>query len=335
VPHGRGEPNWELIPFAVSCPRCGLDLRGARGTACPICALELDWEALAPIEHLRCPQCAYRLAGLASSRCPECGRSSSWSALIVEHQQGRLGLLECQRRGRSPAAAARAWWIAMSPARLWRRLDIYALPSVRVLLVIAATAACLFAVLTPLCLALAAWILPHVARPDRNGRLYWQAAGSVGQRTAAAVGDPLVSAVVLGGGTWMVCSLAALLVFAHSMRRYRVRASQVVRVWLYACVAVLPVLPVLFVFLCVLDAAAGFPLRFNMIFAAAAVAVAVRAAWSIHLAYRHYLRMDRSPAVALAAQVVAVLAAIAACNVIVPTYLVSVMYALTDFQVGR
>ncbi len=327
-------PQWDLIPFAVSCPRCALDLRGAKGATCPICSLQLDWDALAPIEHLRCPECDYRLAGLSSRRCPECGNGFSWAALIEQHHQQRMGLLECQPSGRGVAAAARAWRAAMLPSRLWRRLDLHTVPSIRSLLGVALATACLFALLTPLCLALTAGILPHVARPDRDGRVYWQAAGNPLHRMTAAAGDPLASAVVIGGGLWMAGSLAALLVFAHSMRRYRVRAAQVVRVWFYACVAMLPILPPLFAFCCIADAAAGFPLRFNLIFTIAAVAIVARAAWSIHLAYRHYLRMDRSPAVAVCAQLVAVLAAAAAGDLIVPSYVVAAMYALTDFQAG-
>ena len=78
-------PNWDNVPFDVSCARCGHDIRGLTEPMCPACELEFDWAQAVPIEQLTCERCGYHLYGLRDTRCPECGRPFTWEEALTEY----------------------------------------------------------------------------------------------------------------------------------------------------------------------------------------------------------------------------------------------------------
>lgn len=315
-------PDWQLVHFDVGCARCGHDLRGLIDPTCPACSLEFDWSEAVPVEALICDVCKYHLYGLLETRCPECGTAFTWEGALEAHHRRKHPLFEYQCRRRPIRSFLTSCFSALRPAKLWRRVDIHDRPPVNALLLMALVSIVVTAVLTATLSAVFTcvdlWWGPRMAwYPNVRAGLVMQL---VWER---AVSTLLPSTCFFAG--WLASSFAALMIFRQSMRRYRVRTQHVVRVWSYAVVMVLPLttvvlwgIPILRLLLHVRGRnvsrvfvygnswwGLAMPLMLEILGAALCLFLVVR---SIRHGYGSYLRMPHGWAVAIASQVIAVLA---------------------------
>jgi len=312
-------PDWTLVPFDVSCARCGHDLHGRTEPKCPTCLLEFEWREAVPIEELTCVHCGYHLYGLTSPRCPECGQGFEWAEALARYHRKRLPYFEYRWRDRTLKSLVGTCRRAMLPGRLWGRLNLHDPPNIvalvgMVLMCIVATHA---AIAAAAILVHAALTIDYVLYPPAWARIgpgfyadefamFVEEAVNTFWNFALWTGTQLVAA-------WLAASLVALLIFQQSMRRSRVRVSQVVRVWAYATPLALPVLLfITFSLAGILDWTSN--LRSSE--TEQIILIGMIAAWmhvllSLRCAYARYLRMPHATAVAVASQVIALMAAIA------------------------
>lgn len=312
-------PDWNLVDFAVDCARCGFNLRGRQEPTCPRCALEFDWDDAVPLEHLRCQQCGYHLYGLKEKRCPECGSAFTWDVVLAAYRRSRKPLFEYRWRDEPLRSLARTWRMAMRPKKFWQKLDIHDPPNTGALVLTVFSALLLwylvYSVLTGL-LSFMVWCNRYYIMVASGGRRWAYPTGIA--RAWNDVLHVLMSAETLALAAsisyWLVGTLIGLLVFQESMSRCHVRTAHVVRVWAYGVSLVVPVMVGAFVLLA-LASECSLRLGFNRWFPsyaylmqpAAMLCIVAFAIWSVRCAYRHYLRMQHSLAVAIASQAIAVL----------------------------
>ncbi len=123
--------------------------------------------------------------------------------------------------------------------------------------------------------------------------------------------ERLVIAISLG--RWFLLTLAALLLFRQSMKRYKVRTGHVIRVWVYSVspvIVIAPALVVLYEWAEILSVGrfVGLRLPNNRHVGFVAVFILAYSVWCTRQGYRHYLGMRHCLPLAVAAQVVAFLA---------------------------
>ncbi len=291
---------------------------------------------LVPAFDLICRYCEYHLFGLRRTRCPECGKRFTWAEVLTDYHGRRHGLFEYQWR-RSPLRSLGATWLkALDPRSLWRLIDIHSPPNVKPLTVMALAAIVVFAVLAPACVGATNWLSAWIC----NGRetawgTFYYLRRPLYQEIVAAGSSAAVSAIVLFSIAWCATSLASLLLFVQSMRRYKVRPGHVLRVWAYCVPLKTVLLPAVFAPACAIDSYFSYPLNYVEVFAATALPGMLHVVWSLREGYKTYLHMDHSWAVAVASQMVALLAALAICGLFVPDFSESMMYALMDLQRPR
>lgn len=302
-------PDWDRIPFDVHCSRCGEDLQGRSDPTCPACKLTFEWSDVAPIEQLKCLHCDYHLYGLSETRCPECGENFSWDAVLADYYRRQKPLFEYRWREHPIKSFFGTWLRAMRPKKFWTTLDIHDPPqagAIGVMLcsMILSFFLCFFCMAT-----LHIWMINDVQ--------FWLA-GRIGTSALFSSLPKLFIESISGSETfsvmltliiWTVMSLASLLVFQQSMKRYKVLTVQVFRVWAYT----IPIYPIL---VCIITFMVGYCMilsdflyyrgaRGTDIVSGMVMFIGVIRA--LHLAYRDYLKMDHSLGVAIASQAIAIL----------------------------
>lgn len=307
-------PEWENVPFDVGCARCGHDLRGLTEPACPACGLEFNWADAVPIEQLTCLHCGYHLYGLRDTRCPECGEPFTWSEVLLEYRAAQKPLFEYRWRDQPLRSFVRTLFRALRPGRFWRHIDIHDPPQVVPLIVLVIPVLVLYAVAWPVFMGIATWLwaLLWWVRSGQGLRLDFS--GLLSEVTTMAMGaSNYIPAAI--AGLWCAMSFAALMVFRQSMRLCKVRTIHVVRVWAYSLPLTLPLLLfgvaafILVYLLLTVGPGPGGSSDFGEFFVFAIVfAYFAYVVWSLRQGYRWYLRMRHSLGVAVASQVVALLA---------------------------
>ena len=308
-------PDWEKVPFDVGCARCGNDLRGLTEPKCPGCSLEFDWAEAVPIEELTCAFCGYHLYGLATSRCPECGKTFEWSETLARYHRIRLPYFEYRWRDRPVKSFFGTWWRTLRPKRFWARMNLHDPPAVAALgaMVVIQTAGVYLAIAL-------AMIVPDIIRyttllvsppPAFAARGY--TAARILAWAAQDIAGKFTHGIVWSGtafcASWILLSLFSLLVFQQSMRRCRVRTSQVIRVWSYSMATALP--PILFAATSTIQllsrswAWRGYAAAIAVIGVILVLLFVVR---SIRYGYATYLGMRHALAVAISSQAMALMA---------------------------
>lgn len=190
-----------------------------------------DWSEAVPIESLTCLHCDYHLYGLTETRCPECGRRFTWDEVLAGYHRRKHPLFEYHWRERPVYFYLRSFFRSLRPRKLWRGFDIHDPPAVKPLFVMAAVSVVVAALVLGVLLLLQLFIM--FSRPGLRLLV------DVGAILSLAAGNAL--AVGTLGILWSVASLGALMIFDQSMSRFKVRRSHVVRVWAYAVPLALPV----------------------------------------------------------------------------------------------
>lgn len=300
-------PDWEHVPFAVSCPRCGRDLFGHTEARCPQCALAFDWSEVVPIEELTCLTCGYHLYGLSETRCPECGNDFDWDSVLLDYRTRQRPFFEYRYRRNPIRSLIRSWWLAIQPWRLWRIAELHDGRRTKVLLLL-------------LALTIVGAILiiygSTLAMRTLGSPLFAMAGFPATANILAGWAIPRLPESVLHHFTFLVPAFLfeflVLMTLRQSMRQCRALSSHVVRVAVYAAIPSLLVSPVVTPAIVALGAALGviatqhtilqipfFPIPLGLMIHFI----------SISLGYRLYLRMRHAWAVGLAATVILVLSA--------------------------
>ena len=323
--HAATAPDWDKVPFEVGCARCGYDLHGLTEPKCPGCSLEFDWAEAVPIEELTCIQCAYHLYGLSKNRCPECARTFNWNDAVARYHRTRLPYFEYRWRDSPMRSFFRTWRLALWPRRFWKHINLHDPPNVGALMimVLLGIGMTLVAVVAHHPISVLAGAAEYALSAGGWLRFsdfaYYSAAliGSVGEGVADASTWSVTGFVAL----WAMAGLGALLIFRQSMRQCQVRTVQVIRVWAYASSMALPIATLF----------AGIVVKLpwimpivsqgtiGLIIAATLFLSWAHVVWSLGWGYRAYLRMPHAFAVALCAQIIAVL--FTATVAVFPTYI--------------
>ncbi len=271
---------------------------------------------MVPVDGLLCLRCGYNVYALPASRCPECGQPIDWDEVRLAYHRRKKTLFEYHWR-RRPLGSLLATWLRIGrPGTLWRHIDIHDAPQVRPLMVMVGIALAASAALLVVCWGVANWVLDWfwATPPTSPGTAIGLSLTRLGQWVLRSPSDPTVHTGWLLGLLWCLASLAALLVFRQSMRRYQVRTVHVLRMWAYAVVLPLPLFPLA---ICIWSYFGGRFDLYGFVYYAVGI-VLVYVCYSVSRGYRLYLRMDHGPSFAVASQVIAVLSSVALTNLIVP-----------------
>ena len=307
----------------MHCARCGQDLRGLTEPKCPACELEFDWADAVPLEQLTCPQCDYHLCGLTETRCPECGRTFTWPEVLGTYHRQKRPLFEYHWRPHPVRSFCRTWLGVLRPGRFWRNLSIHDTVHVKPLLAMLPVVFLVHWAASVAWCTLWVWAYGHIYWVVSQGMTFdWGTAfRGIGRCVPYAFTSEEVGMTVLFAVLWSMTSLGALLLFQQSMRRCKVRTAHVLRVWVYGLVLPLPVLPlVAAAWTCLGTVCWTVASNTQPPFFAAHVwpLAAVFMVWSVRCAYRFYLRMDRSLAVAVSSQFIALMAVLVILDLATP-----------------
>lgn len=325
-------PDWDQVPFDVACARCGGDLRGLTEPTCPACGLEFEWSEAVPIEELTCLHCGYHLYGLRETRCPECGSPFTWEHVLDVYRRRNKPFFE-YRWGRRPIRAfVRTWFWALRPGKLWGKFEIQDPPQPIPLLVLAVMGLMAlvvsFSVLAGLQRWLSIWYGMRKARPGSWGPGWFDLPRFIFD----AFTDSAPTLALLAT-LWVVTSFAALMVFRQSMWRWKVRTVHVLRVWAHA-VPLMLVTVVLGVamlsYLSIFWRSSHWEIAMELVL----VMLPVHVIWSLRCGYRRYLRMPHALAVAVASQLMAMLATITIYDMIGPGGLGASILIEIDRHIG-
>jgi len=315
IPLADVSPDWSKVPFPVSCARCGHDLHGQSEPTCPACGLTFKWSEAVPIEELTCATCGYHLYGLTETRCPECGNPFSWDEALARHHRKYVNLFEYQA-GRCPIRSfVSTWFRTLRPKRFWNSIRLTDPPRVKPLLLTFVIALAIFWVCHAVASGFLQWLQTYLWTMgySRSMRIAWSSTRWLQELLATVFGrfnDRDVKSWSTGLAAWMLFTFGSLLIFQQSMSRHKVKNIQLTRVWVYAC-SPLPALTIFGFFLAAV-ALTWFDVRLLRHYQPipwAVLIVLVPTTRSIHIAYRDYLRIPHSIAVAVSSQVIAVLAA--------------------------
>lgn len=196
--------------------------------------------------------------------------------------------------------------------RFWARFDIHDPPAVRPLLVMSVVSLMIAGVSFGTTVAMSVLVM----------MLMWGGRAIRSVEIGSALSFGAKSAIQLGAvvGLWSLASLAALMIFRDSMKRFKVSTGHVVRVWAYAVPHILPltgawglgVSAAVLICLAVDPAASNwlFPLLdlSPMVYGAIVLLSGIHVLCSIRHGYGTYLRMWHGWGIAIASQVIAVLA---------------------------
>ncbi len=313
-------PDWTLVPFEVTCARCGHDLHGLTEPTCPACALTFDWAEVVPVEELTCTQCGYHLYGLSAPRCPECGKGFEWSEALARYYRTRLPYFEYRWRDRPVRSFVGTWRRVLLPSRFWREINIYDPPRPVALFVMVSLCVLLFAgaivvgvTLVGICSYIGYWL--HWNAPRGNVFIFSSIVSSAVQDFVSALNADKTWTATLVYGTWLLVSFASLLIFQQSMRRCKVRTAQVVRVWAYALPLAIPlILMIGFIEVSIeeLTWRGWYPRWINqdhLVIGGLFILVG-HVVWSLRCAYACYLGMPHAWGIAISSHVVAVLSTV-------------------------
>ena len=310
-------PDWERVPFDVNCARCGQDLRGLQDPKCPGCALSIDWAEAVPIEELICEQCGYHLFGLTENRCPECGRPFTWPEALAAHHRRGVPLFEHQWRKRPVRSFIVSMRRALRPRKLWTFVSLHDRPPVKPLMFMSLASLVLAASMFFTATTILHWINTSQVQTWSAGRMNRTlSAGALYE--ALSIAADVLAGVVIPVLCWSALSFAALMIFRQSMRIYRVQLAHVIRVWAYAVpgsfVWLVSVIAAVVIFTSITDHLAQDGVGVNLgpftegIAWGALLLSGWQVIWSLRCGYRHYMRMDNAFGVAIASQIIAVLA---------------------------
>ena len=294
-------PDWDHVPFDVGCARCGHDLRGLTDPKCPACQLEFGWADAVPIEQLTCETCDYHLYGLTEGRCPECGDEFVWDDVLAAFHRRKQMLFEYHWRTKPVRSLLATWRRSLRPGKLWAELDIHDPPAVRPLISQVVLVAILAWALTVLLEGTWVWL----SRPPWRRQM---AGPGFAEALIGAVRDQEIYLMVPLIVGWAAITLLSLLILRQSMRRYRVRNAHVLRVCAYALPPlIVPVALASYSYNIAVLLLGGWGYRYWVDYLCAAV-VLIFAIWSIRQGYRKYLKIPHSLGIAIASQVMALLA---------------------------
>ncbi|MFQ5495620.1 MAG: hypothetical protein ACE5EX_09600 [Phycisphaerae bacterium] len=296
-------PDWDNVPFAVRCARCGENLRGLTKPKCPACRLEFDWADAVPLERVTCVHCDYHLYGLRETRCPECGEWFTWDDVLAAYHRRKKPLFEYRWRDRPVRSLLGTWLAAMRPVRFWRNIDLHDPPQVGGLLLMAVLALVAFFVTVTVVDGLGDWIRSLWSfLQSRRGAALGEWLSYLPYTLAMSLTREDAYGLIVGVGVWFVMTFVSLMVFRQSMRRCRVRTAQVLRVWAYAVTPAVPVACVLIEVYNYTTAVLG--QRYVLEVEAAVALVAIfQVTRSLRTGYGTYLRMPHSWGVAVASVV--------------------------------
>ncbi len=328
--------DWTMVPFDVGCARCGHDLRGLTEPKCPACELMFRWEDAVPIEKLTCTHCDYHIFGLTTQRCPECGQEFAWEEVLDDYRLLQKPFFEYRWRQRPVRSLIKSWWLALRPGKFWRLAEMQDPARLRPLFAIVAILLVITCVVMVFCdaMELLLWDWRYAAQRFRGtgfGKPYaWYDPLNIFQSLISAW-TPEIKNITASITIWVVCNLAALLVFQQSMKRHKVRTSHIVRVWVYAVPQALP--PTVGFVASSSWLAPLFGWDFYPTVESWTIwfffALVTR---SIHIAYKHYLRMPHSWAIAVSVQLMALFGAASVCELIWgPSYVGSILLRLLEF----
>ncbi|UCE61438.1 MAG: hypothetical protein JSU63_06755 [Phycisphaerales bacterium] len=298
-------PNWDQVPFDVECARCGHDLCGLSEPKCTSCGLEFDWSDAVPIEKLLCSHCDYHLYGLSETRCPECGEPFTWPEALDDYHRRKKPLFEYWWRKKPFSSLCSSWWLSIRPWKLWQVVDMHDPPRGRPLLVIVVVAFVTLALLVPTITGVALWLNGWFGEYLPGG---WRIPGLADFVPAISLGFEIWLRVGPVLALWCMTSLGTLMIFRESMRIYRVRPVHVLRVWAYAFFGVLLLMvPAWSVVMFVATILFTSPL-FHVASSYSVWLIPAGITFCLWVGYKRYLHMRHSLAVAIASQVIAILA---------------------------
>lgn len=221
-PSPASRPDWERIGFEVPCGRCGQDLHGLTEPRCPRCGLDFDWDEVLPVERLRCPQCDYHLLGLNTPRCPECGQPFSWEEVLNTARASAARLFEFGWRTEPVRSFLRTGLLAaFRPRRLWSHYDVHQPPQLGPLLTLVVLQWLIFALGYPAVGLVAKPVMDQIAR--------W-----LGNRVRFSYDWSLFREYLPVMLFWYGGTFLAFQLFFQSNRRFRVRWTHTLRVYVHA-----------------------------------------------------------------------------------------------------
>ncbi len=297
-------PDWNQIPFKISCARCGNDLQGIREPACPACGFEFDWADVVPWEDLSCIHCGYMLRGIPDGRCPECGKPFTWEEVLTNAYCRRKPLFE-YRWHRSPVRSLlKTWLLALWPPKLWSKLDLHNQPQLAPLLFMVTIVILLSSLLPPICAATTQWIYfwyrPSGPAPPTALDFVLMIEHHVWNLHSYDFLPSICS--------WYITVFAALCLFWQTMSRASVRSVHLVRIVAYSLPTGFIILPLGMTLLSLADTFFNYspPTEGLFVFSTCWI---IHGTWSMYLACKHYLRVPHSGSVTIAAQAIGLLAA--------------------------
>jgi len=312
-------PDWALVPFDVSCARCGHDLRGLTDAVCPACELEFDWSVAVPIEKLTCETCDYHLYGLTETRCPECGTEFTWEGAIAAYHQRRQELFEYRWRDRPVRSYIRSTLLMFRPGKLWQVLHMHDQPRVGPLIAMAVVAFAFAAIAIPLLDGVYAWMAFLTGQFPGGPIPLWRA-------VMLSYTDASLYSLSIPLAYWSLLILAFLLLLRQTRRRHNIMAAHVLRIWAYTVPVVSAVLLLflgaLSIALQLHDFRLAMPLF--LVISLACLAFLVKL---LREGYRQYLKLPHAWGIAVSAHVVALLIVLI-CFALMDLYTAKVTYGL-------
>ncbi len=330
-------PDWSLVPFEVHCARCGHDLFGLDEPTCPCCDLHFEWADAVPLEEVTCPQCEYHLFGLKRNRCPECGTDFTWDKVLAHYRAKKKPLFEYAWRKRFFRSLFGTWLRSFFPNRFWSQIDLHDPVRKGPLLFFLGLS---FLVLNGGMVAYSAICFLPVSTANQTPSVL-ETFGQLGvgwflRNVALLLSWEWLGETAVVVMSWIVCSLAALLIYRQSMKRFRVQFTHLLRVWAYALAPMLSLFPavliIVYVGLFELSPPAARSFEVLACTYLPALIVLAHATWSVACAYRQYLQMPHSFLVALASQVMAILGALLVADLVLPGHAsASILHDITSW----
>ncbi|MCG3132073.1 MAG: hypothetical protein FLDDKLPJ_02883 [Phycisphaerae bacterium] len=314
-------PSWEQVKFAVGCPRCGVDLRGQGEPVCPRCDLAFQWSDLIPREGLRCPSCTYDLFGLSELRCPECGDPFTWDGLLRAHDERERSEFEFRWRRQPIRSYVRTIRRTLRPGRFWRGIALHHDPRPWALVAYVAATWGYFALILLVALSVVSTLSSvtlALVGVTAFPRLFLSS-------LASHVRFPEFLVLLVMAGTWCAASLGSLFVLEQSMQKVRVRRAHLFRIWAYCVPTLLPVAAVAGAAILYAGESLGWRLRgalreLPVWMGVPAMLVVLSTVYALRQAFTHYLKLPHGGAIGVLTQVVAVLAAFLAADLMMPAF---------------
>ncbi len=221
-------PDWEKLPLAVPCGRCGADLHSLTEPVCHSCGLEFVWDEVLPVEQLCCRFCSYHLMGLTERRCPECGERFDWAEVLSAARAclwTNNNLFEQQWSRKPFSSLFRSWRLAaFRPGKLWSKYSLQDEPQILPLLLFALMQWAVFAF---------GWqaLAPLVTRAMNY---FSGLEGSAIQFSYFFRGGQGPRSLPMFVGLWYGVTFICFQLYVQSKHLYRVRWQQILRVYVHS-----------------------------------------------------------------------------------------------------